>query len=324
MFEPEFYQKFSNLDVLVVGDVMLDRYWWGSVNRISPEAPVPVVNLNNTSLAAGGAANVAANVAGLGAESYLVGVIGEDAEGDLFPGVLAEKKISADYLVRLPQRGTTVKTRVVAHSQQIVRVDQETKFALSESEEALVWEKIEELAERVQIIIVSDYGKGVVSENILARLIKAAKGANKMVMVDPKGKNYLKYRGATVLTPNRYEVAEVYQLEDFEQTTIERAGRKMIDDFDLDAILITQGEAGMTLFEKNDPPQHLSVTARNVYDVTGAGDTVIACLATAAGVGADIPTAAKFANIAAGLVVEQVGTTAITLKMLENARQDND
>lgn len=322
MFEKEFTENFSGLNVLIIGDVMLDRYWWGSVSRISPEAPVPVVNLENTSLAAGGAANVAANIAGLGATPYLVGAIGEDAEADLFPAVLAKKNISADYLVRTPQRGTTVKTRVVAHSQQIVRVDQETRANLNALEEELIWKKISELLTRIQIIIVSDYGKGVATENILSRLITTAKRENKLVIVDPKGKNYQKYRGATILTPNRFEVAEALQLDDFEQSTIEKAGKQMIGDFALDAMLITQGEAGMTLFEKEAATHHLSVTARNVYDVTGAGDTVIACLATAVGAGANFLEAAKFANIAAGLVVEQVGTTAITLEMLENSRRE--
>ncbi len=323
MLEQEFLGKFSGLNVLIVGDVMLDRYWWGSVSRISPEAPVPVVNLENTSLAAGGAANVAANVAGLGAIPYLVGVIGVDAEADLFPSVLEKKNIAAEHLIRTSSRGTTVKTRVVAHSQQIVRVDQETKSGLNTQEENLLWDKIANLLKQIHIIIISDYGKGVITENISSRLITTARRENKMVIVDPKGKNYQKYCGATILTPKRFEVAEVYQLEDFEQFTIEAAGVRMIEDFDLDAMLITQGEAGMTLFEKENEPHHLPVTARNVYDVTGAGDTVIASLATAVASGANFLDAAKFANIAAGLVVEQVGTTAITLEMLENARQEN-
>ncbi len=318
VLEKKYTDKFSGLNVLIVGDVMLDRYWWGSVNRISPEAPVPVVNLNDTSLAAGGAANVAANVAGLGATPYLIGVIGEDAEADLFPPVLAKNKINAEHLVRIAQRGTTVKTRVVAHSQQIVRVDQETKAALTVPEENLIWNKITDLFDGIQIVIVSDYGKGVITENIISRLITKAKSQGKLVIVDPKGKNYQKYQGATMLTPNRFEVTEAMQLEDYEQAAIETAGEKMIAEFDLTAMLITQGEAGMTLFEKENRPTHLPVTARKVYDVTGAGDTVIACLATAVGAGASFLEAAKFANIAAGLVVEQVGTTAITSEMLKN------
>ena len=318
MFEKDFLENFKNLNVLIVGDVMLDRYWWGSVSRISPEAPVPVVNLERTSLAAGGAANVAANVAGLGAKPYLVGVIGQDDESKLFPEVLSEKNISADFLLRSPLRRTTVKTRVVAHSQQMVRVDQETKTALSSEEEENFWKTISGLFDEIQIVIVSDYGKGAITENILSRLITKGKAENKLVIVDPKGKNYRKYRGATMLTPNRFEFAEALQLDDYEQNTIENAGRQMIADFELDAVLITQGEAGMTLFDGHHRTNHLPVTARNVYDVTGAGDTVIACLASAIGAGANFLDAAKFANIAAGLVVEQVGTTAITLEMLEN------
>lgn len=320
MSENEFVHKFKDLNVLIVGDVMLDRYWWGSVSRISPEAPVPVVNLSDTTLVAGGAANVAANIAGLGANPFLVGVIGEDSEADFIKSVLAEKNISAEHLVVIPGRGTTVKTRIIAHSQQVVRVDQESKANLSEPEENLVWEKINGLLKSVQIIIVSDYGKGVATKNLLSRLITKAKKKELLVIVDPKGKNYQKYRGATMLTPNRFEVGEALQLENLDQPTIEKAGREMIDEFDLTAMLITQGESGMTLFDKHTQPHHLPVMAREVYDVTGAGDTVIACLTAAAGVGESFLEAAKFANIAAGLVVEQVGTTAITLEMIENAR----
>lgn len=296
---------------------MLDRYWWGTVNRISPEAPVPVVNLENSNSVAGGAANVAANVAGLGATPILFGVVGQDAESDLMAAALNDKNINSDFLIKLPNRCTTVKTRIVAHSQQIVRIDQELKKNLSVSEEDILWKKLSESFENCQIIIVSDYGKGVVTENILMRLITKAKREDKKVIVDPKGKNYQKYCGSMMLTPNRYEAAEVIQMENFDQSTIEKAGRQMIEKFDLSAMLITQGEAGMTLFEKEGTVRHLPVTARNVYDVTGAGDTVIACLATAVGAGANLFEAAEFANIAAGLVVEKMGTTAVTLEMLE-------
>ena len=317
MFEREFLNKFAGLKVLIVGDVMLDRYWWGSVSRISPEAPVPVVNLEKTSLVAGGAANVAANVAGLGASPYLVGVVGDDSEADFFPEILNSNNISSDFLVKTAARRTTVKTRIIAHSQQIVRLDQESKMNLTVEQEEKVWAVIENLLDEMQIIIVSDYGKGVVGENIASRLITTGKLKGKKIIIDPKGKNYQKYQGATMLTPNRFEAAEVFHLEDHEPRTIENAGKRMIDEFSLDAMLITQGEAGMTLVNDKNETYHLPVTARKVYDVTGAGDTVIACLATAVGAGANYLEAAKFANVAAGLVVEQIGTTAITLPMLE-------
>jgi rfaE bifunctional protein kinase chain/domain len=315
-------KNFSNTSILVIGDVMLDRYWWGSVNRISPEAPVPVVNLESESLIVGGAANVAANIRGLGAEAFLVGLIGADEEGVLLSNELKSKNISCDFLVKTSSIRTTVKTRLVAHSQQVVRIDQESKKTLSSADECRLWENIKKLIDKIQIVVVSDYGKGVISENIMSRLITTARERNIFVLVDPKGKYYEKYIGATLLTPNRFEAAEVCQLEDTEQETIENAGRKMLSELSLDGLLITQGEAGMTLFEKEKQAFHIPVAARKVYDVTGAGDTVIASMAAAIGNGASFREAANFANRAAGLVVEQVGTTAITLEMLENAGLD--
>lgn len=317
MFEKEFLEKFKGLNVLIVGDVMLDRYWWGSVSRISPEAPVPVVNLDNTSLVSGGAANVAANVVGLGAVPHLVGVIGDDTEGKLLIEILTKENISPNFLKIIQKRRTTTKTRIVAHSQQIARVDQETKNEINSNEEAFLWETLSQLLSRVQVIIISDYGKGVITQNISQRLITTAKANNQLIIIDPKGKNYQKYRGATMLTPNRFEAAEVSELTDYNQKSIEKAGYKMLNDFELESMLITQGEDGMTLFLKKERAEHLTVTARNVYDVTGAGDTVVACIACAVGIGMDFLEAAKFANIAAGLVVERVGTTAISRMMLD-------
>ena len=310
--------KFSNVKVLVFGDIMLDRYWWGSVNRISPEAPVPVVRLDKTTLIAGGAANVAANVAGLGAKPYLLGVVGDDKEAKSFPDILAKDNISSEFLVEINNRPTTVKTRVVAHSQQIVRIDQETNIELSIEEENLVWDKVEFLLREIDIVIVSDYAKGVLTENLLSRLITTASQLNKKVLVDPKGKNYLKYKGAALLTPNKKEAAEACNLEENGQKLVEVAGKKLIKDI-AEAVLITQGEDGMTLFEKNKKPLHLSALARDVYDVTGAGDTVIATLGVAVGAGATLAKAAELANISAGYVVGQIGTTAIKLDELRKA-----
>jgi rfaE bifunctional protein kinase chain/domain len=183
--------KFSKVKVLVVGDVMLDRYWWGGVSRISPEAPVPVVNLQKKSLAAGGAANVAANVAGLTAEPFLVGVVGRDEEARQLPAILRESGVSADYLVALEGRPTTTKTRIVAHHQHIVRIDQEEKNALTADEQETVWAKIAELLPLVDLVVVSDYAKGLLTENLLSRLITKC-GENRLpVLVDPKGKDYL-------------------------------------------------------------------------------------------------------------------------------------
>jgi D-beta-D-heptose 7-phosphate kinase/D-beta-D-heptose 1-phosphate adenosyltransferase len=310
-------ENFSKVKVLVVGDVMLDRYWWGSVNRISPEAPVPVVNLDNTSLLPGGAANVAANVAGLGAEAFLIGAVGEDEGAELFPEILARQNVSAKFLIKFPNRRTTIKTRVIAHSQQVVRIDQESKANLNSEEEELLLNAVDKIIDDVEVIIVSDYAKGVVTENLVMRLITLAKDKNKFIFIDPKGKSFAKYRGATLLTPNRYEVLEVSHLDNFGQSAIEDIGKTLLSKLSLQNLLITQGEAGMTLFEENGRVFHLPVSARKVYDVTGAGDTVIASLAVAVGAGANFLEAAKFANKAAGLVVEQIGTTTISLNMLK-------
>lgn len=309
-------ENFRNINVLVIGDVMLDRYWWGSVERISPEAPVPIINLNKTTLAAGGAANVAANVAGLGANPFLVGLIGSDTEAKLFRKVLKTKNISTEYLFEDTKRPTTVKTRVLGHNQQIVRIDQEEKN-ISELQEEQIWQLILPIIDKVEVIIVSDYGKGLITENLATRLITTGIKSSKIVLVDPKGTDYKKYKGASILTPNRMEIKQACNLINLDQSTIEKAGIEMIAELSLKNLLVTQGEDGMTLFQQKQSPQHLPALARNVYDVTGAGDTVIATIGVALGGGLDTLSAAKIANIAAGLIVEKIGTSVITWEMLK-------
>ena len=315
-------ENFSDIKILIIGDVMLDRYWWGSVTRISPEAPVPVVHLKDTSLVAGGAANVAANIAGLGAKPLLVGIVGNDSEADLFPKILDKINISSDNLIKISNRQTTIKTRVLAHNQQVVRIDRETSDSINSDEAEQVWTSLEKLIEQVEIIIVSDYAKGLLTEELLSRLITYAKDNAKFVLVDPKGKDYTKYRGANLLTPNKREAAEACNSEENTKDLVEKAGRDLIAKYELNSVLITQGEEGMTLFEKNFEPTHFSALARNVYDVTGAGDTVISTLAVALGAGKSLTEASELANIAAGLVVEKIGTTAITFEELEEAVRD--
>jgi D-beta-D-heptose 7-phosphate kinase/D-beta-D-heptose 1-phosphate adenosyltransferase len=314
----EITENFSKVKVLIVGDIMLDRYWWGSVNRISPEAPVPVVTLDKTSLLAGGAANVAANVAGLGAKPYLVGVIGEDSEAKMFTEVLREANILSSFLVSLKNRRTTVKTRIVAHNQHVVRIDQENTRVLSKKEEEIVLKKIETIIDEVDIVIISDYAKGLITEKITERLITKTVSQQKKILVDPKGKNYSKYRGATLLTPNQKEAVQATNLNEYEKDSVEKSGKILLESLSVEALVITLGEKGMTLFQKNKEIAHLKAFARKVYDVTGAGDTVIASLAVMLASGADFKEAARIANISAGLVVEQIGTTAISLENLRN------
>lgn len=316
-------EKFSKLKILVVGDVMLDRYWWGDVSRISPEAPVPVVRLKDTSLAAGGAANVAANIAGLGATPILLGVVGDDDEARMFPEILGRSNVSAEHLVRDGTRPTTVKTRVVAHGQQVVRVDQEHAESISTETEDLVLQKLRDQIPGTDAIAVSDYAKGMLTNRLLEELFEIAAEHGKPVLVDPKGKSYSKYIGATMLTPNRREAAEACNFDD-NRNVVDRAGAKLMAEYGFDTLLVTQGEEGMTLFRRSHEPLYLHAEARAVYDVTGAGDTVIATLATSMGAGASVEEAARLANIAAGLVVEQVGTSTIRLVDLESAlRKEN-
>lgn len=310
--------NFSKVKVLVVGDIMLDQYWWGIVERISPEAPVPVVKLQKASLVVGGAANVAANITGLGAEAFLVGAIGDDKEANLFKPLLETLRINSEYLVKIKNRLTTIKTRVVAHNQHVVRIDQENTDGLGLEQEKKIWKKIESVFEAIDIIIVSDYAKGVITENLIMRLIKKASENKKLLLVDPKGKDYSKYKNAALLTPNRLEAAQACNLLPDGQTVVEQAGKLLLENLDLQAVLITQGENGMTLFQENEKPFQLKALARKVYDVTGAGDTVIAALAVSLGGGANLKEASEIANISAGIVVEEIGTTAITAKKLND------
>lgn len=305
-------EKIPGVKVLVVGDLMLDRYWWGDVTRISPEAPVPVVRLKKDTYAPGGAANVAANIAGLGATPVLIGTVGSDPEGVIFKQLLDGLSIRTENIVALEDRPTTVKTRIIAHSQQVVRVDQEETGDLSENNESAVWESITAVIDEVDLVIVSDYAKGTLTNSLLKRLITAAVSLKKPVLVDPKGKDYSKYSGASLLTPNRREAAEACHLESETQDLVETAGAKLLTELGLEAILITQSEDGMTLFQDGAAPRHLEAQAREIYDVTGAGDTVIACIGAAVAAGAGYFEAAQIANLGASVVIEQIGTTFIT------------
>lgn len=316
----EFIEKFADVKVLVVGDVMLDRYLWGNVSRISPEAPVPIVNVNKTSLVLGGAANVAANIAGLGAKPYLIGICGNDKEADELDKLLTKTQIS-NKLIRLENRQTTIKTRIVAHHQHVARIDQETTNLLSETEANQVFEQITKVFDEISMVIISDYAKGLLNNYLLTRLITYCNNKNIKVLVDPKGKDFSKYKDATILTPNRREAAEATGFDENEPDLIEKAGAKLLKEINLEALLVTQGEKGMTLLQKTGETVHLQALARNVFDVTGAGDTVIASFAVAIGAGASFLEGAKIANIAAGLVVGEVGTTAISLETLEKAEK---
>lgn len=313
----EILDSFVDVKVLIVGDVMLDRYWMGSVSRISPEAPVPVVKLKNVLHKAGGAANVAANISTLGAKPFLVGIIGEDETGSSLKKILEEKNVESDYLVALKNHSTTTKTRIVAHQQQVVRIDDESAQPLEQIETEIVCRKAVELLTEVDILVLSDYAKGCLNNLALKTLIEAACKANKPILVDPKGRDYTKYNGATLLTPNKSEATAVSGVEITDENATLEVSKKLLQDLQIDSLLITLGESGMFLSERNKNPKYFSAMARQVYDVTGAGDTVIATLATALGAGIDLEAAVQLANTAAGLAVEQIGTTTVTRTDLE-------
>lgn len=316
--------KLHDAKVLVLGDIILDRYWWGDVTRISPEAPVPVVRLNRTTSALGGAANVAANIAGLGGSPTLVGCIGDDPEGSLIPELCREADLSAEHLTVFDSRLTTVKTRVIAHHQQVARVDQEFDKPLSPEDEETIISMVKNLLPTVHAVAVSDYSKGLLTERVLSAVIQAALENDVPVLVDPKARDYSRYRGASLITPNRREAAEACNIDDRGTETVTSAGQRLMSEHGFPAVLITEGEAGLTLFRERASPVHLDATARDVFDVTGAGDTVLAAVSVAMAAYGSLVDAAKLANAAAGLSVEKVGTAVVTADMLRSMQQERE
>ncbi len=284
---------------------MLDRYLFGSTGRISPEAPVPVVHVHETDDRPGGAANVAVNLASLGASTRLVGVVGEDAAAKDLEDILGQRDIDCDF-ARASDRPTITKTRVQSRGQQLIRLDQENAAAMPGDD---VVGALAKSVKKAGAVVLSDYGKGALAE--VRQLISLCKDAGVPVLVDPKGTDFDKYSGASLLTPNQSEFEAVAGVCDSDEELVERA-RKMVDDLNLAALLVTRSEKGMLLVEAGAEPVFLSTQAREVYDVTGAGDTVIATLAAAVASGQDLPAAAALANLAAGLVVRKIGVATVT------------
>jgi len=298
---PKALPDFSRARVLVVGDVMLDRYWFGDVNRISPEAPVPVVLVKRTDERPGGAANVARNITALDGQATLLSVVGNDEAGESLAKLLDQERVKHT-LHRDTDLSTTVKLRVVGQQQQLLRID----FERMPSREVLAakLDDFERQVDAVDAVVLSDYGKGGLSH--VARMIEAARRHGKPVLVDPKGSDYSKYRGATLLTPNRSEFREVAgRWKD--DADLERRAQKLRADLDLEGLIVTRSEEGMSLFTAKET-WHEPTRAREVFDVSGAGDTVIGVLALMVAAGADLHAAMKVANHAAGIVVAKLGT----------------
>jgi D-beta-D-heptose 7-phosphate kinase/D-beta-D-heptose 1-phosphate adenosyltransferase len=303
--------------IAVVGDVMLDAYIWGDVRRISPEAPVPVVEEQNRSFIPGGAANVAVNIASLGAQALLAGVTGDDEHARILHSTLHIRGVDTAGMVVETGRPTTTKTRIMAHSHQLLRVDAEHRTPISnETSDALAaW-----FAQAVRACgsaILSDYGKGLLTPQLTRNLIGCAAQSGVPLVVDPKGTDYSKYAGTTVLTPNLLEAERATGIEVHTEEDLMRCAAALQQQLPGTVILITRGAQGMSLFQENRQPVHVPSVARTVYDVTGAGDTVISVLASAIAAGASLPDAAALASAAAGVVVGKLGTSTLTLQELQ-------
>jgi len=314
----EILAAFGNHRLAVVGDSMVDRFLWGRVERISPEAPVPVVKLQEETVKLGGAANVASNLRALGAEVTLFGVIGNDDTSRTFGSLLADRGISGEGMIECAGRPTTLKTRIIAHSQQVVRADSEDDSPLGEPELAALLDRVEALGP-FDGIILSDYGKGVLNRAALPRLISRGRETGAIVTVDPKNGDFRQYHGVTSLTPNQREAELACALAIEDQHTLDEAGGLLIERTGCQAVLITRGENGMALYEADGGAYHLQTEATEVFDVTGAGDTVIATYTVALIAGASFLEAANLANHAAGLAVRELGTAAVTAAQIAEA-----
>ncbi len=312
-------ERFAGRRVLVVGDVMLDRYLWGSVNRISPEAPVPIVEVTGETLRLGGAANVAANVQALGGEAMIIGAIGDDRPGVELCTALTEQGIPGDTLVVDPRRRTTQKTRIIAHHQQVVRADQEDTAPLAAAVAAAVRERVESALPGSGAMIISDYGKGVISREFLDAVLSRAHDLGVPVCVDPKESHFDAYRQVSVITPNLAEAGNAYGRRIVDETVLEEVGFGLLSRLGCPAVLITRGDQGMSLFELPAEHTHFPTVAQEVYDVTGAGDTVVAALAMALAAGGDPKVAAHIANHAAGLVIRELGTASTTVTAIHES-----
>jgi len=300
--------RFPDITVGVIGDIILDKYLWGDVERISPEAPVPVVDVKKETVSLGGASNVANNIASLDAKAYMIGVVGDDENAKIIENLLKSKNINP-VLIKDKSRPTIEKTRVIAVSQQLLRIDREDRSKLSTGIEDKIINEIKNIKDKINVFIVSDYGKGVITQ----RIMDFIKSLNKPIFVDPKPSNYQLYKNTTILTPNKKEAYESIKAD--KNTDLEFVGRKIMSDLELNQLLITLGGEGMALFE-GDKILRIPTKAKKVFDVTGAGDTVISVLALARLAGGTWEESASLANTAAGYVVGEIGTATVSRDIL--------
>ena len=316
--------SFDMCPILVIGDLMVDEYLWGKARRISPEAPVQVVSVVRESSTLGGAGNVVSNLVALGAKVSVASVIGagESAEGTLLLKLLSDLGVDTTGLIHDPTRSTTKKTRILAGHQHVLRIDRETSRKISEAHAARLVQFVRERIQGFNVVLLSDYGKGLFTETVLRQVIDVAKRNGKRIIVDPKGLNLKKYAGATAITPNKKEASLATGIEIFDDASLIAAGQKLLYDIPIEKVLMTCGKEGMVLFEHGKEPYRISTEARQVFDVSGAGDTVLAVLGLVLASGppeANFRQAAVLANIAAGIVVGKVGTATVSREELQSA-----
>lgn len=309
----EIIQSLSGRKIVILGDVMLDEFVWGDVTRVSPEAPVPVVDIRRESVHLGGAANVLANAVAIGAQACVIGVVGNDSAGERLRRRVqdASPLQSEDYLIVDEGRPSTTKTRIIAHNQLVVRADRELRTPVSGSVQSRIIAALKQALQDADALVVSDYDKGVVTLPILEAVLQLAY-KRIPVLIDPKIRNFPYYRPASLITPNHHEALRMTNLEEDSDAGLHLAARQIREKLACDAVLITRGDRGLMLLEGDGQPVFVGTTAREVYDVTGAGDTVIATLATALTAGATMVEAANLANHAAGIVVGKVGTATVS------------
>ena len=308
-------RDFGNARVLVLGDVMLDRYVSGTASRLSPEAPIPVLRPSARRATLGGAANVALNVATLGGQATLIGVVGDDADGVELMRLLACSGV-VPHLVVVAGRPTTAKTRFMVGHHQLLRLDEETTAPIDETTETLVLRQFVDALPATDVVLLSDYAKGVLSDAVLRGALAQARACGCMVIADPKRGEFSAYRGASVLTPNELEVRQATRIEAADDEGVDRAGHQALDDTGCEAVLVTRSAKGLTLVRRGEPALHLPTRAREVADVSGAGDTLVAALAVALGAGIALPEAAMLANVTAGISVGKPGTATVSREEL--------
>jgi D-beta-D-heptose 7-phosphate kinase/D-beta-D-heptose 1-phosphate adenosyltransferase len=309
--------RFTSCRILVVGDLVMDEFLWGQVERISPEAPVPVVEVKEESLMLGGAGNVVNNIIALGGQVLLCGVIGNDPMGQKLTRMLRQLNSPINGLIVEERRPTTIKTRIVAHSQQVVRVDREERKPVNEDSVSKILATLKEELNESNSILVADYGKGVVTRSLMDGIRSLGHGSQSILAVDPTVRNLDLYRDVTLITPNNYEAQQMSGIKIEDDQSLRRAGAHLLEELACQMVLITQGDKGMTLFEGDGRTTQIPTVARKVFDVSGAGDTVIATFTLALAAGLRPSEAALLANLAAGIVVGEVGTATVAASRLK-------